>query len=89
MAVRTWSRDGRILAVGLLDAPDLVRLTAAPDAQQDEELARRLVQDMAGPECGVLPAGKVRVEAPAGARVRDLLFAAKFPGPAHRAVSPH
>jgi ribosomal protein S18 acetylase RimI-like enzyme len=74
-AVRTWG-DGRILAVGLLDTPDLVRLTAAPDAQQDEELARQLVQDMAAPERGVLPAGKVYVEAPTGARVRDLLFEA-------------
>ena len=39
-AVRTWSRDGRILAVGLLDGPGLLRLTIAPDAQRDEELAR-------------------------------------------------
>ena len=31
-AVRTWSRDGRILAVGLLDGPGLLRLTIAPDA---------------------------------------------------------
>jgi hypothetical protein len=30
-AVRTWSRDGRILAVGLLDGPQLLRLTIAPD----------------------------------------------------------
>jgi len=75
-AVRTWSRDGRILAVGLLDAPDLVRLTTAPDAQQDEELARQLVVDMAEPERGVLPAGKAYVEAPMGALVRDLLFEA-------------
>jgi GNAT superfamily N-acetyltransferase len=75
-AVRTWSRDGRILAVGLLDAPDLVRLTTAPDARQDGELARQLVEDMAEPGCGVLPAGKVYVEAPMGALVRDLLFEA-------------
>ncbi|WP_329177745.1 GNAT family N-acetyltransferase [Streptomyces sp. NBC_01477] len=75
-AVRTWSRDGRIVAVGLLDAPDLVRLTTAPDAQQDEELARRLAGDLAEPERGVLPAGKACVEAPTGALVRDLLFEA-------------
>ena len=77
-AVRTWSRDGRILAVGLLDAPDLVRLTTAPDAQQDEALARQLVEDMAEPERGVLPAGRVYVEAPTGALVRDLLFEARW-----------
>lgn len=73
-AVRTWSRDGRILAVGLLDGPDLLRLTTAPDVQRDEELAQRLVEDVTGPERGVLTAGKkVCVEAPVGARVQDLL----------------
>ncbi|MGW1805242.1 N-acetyltransferase family protein [Streptomyces sp. NPDC002078] len=73
-AVRTWRRDGRILAVGLLDGRDLVRLTTAPDAQRDEELAQRLVEDVTGPERGVLPAGRVYVEAPTGALVQDLLF---------------
>jgi hypothetical protein len=73
-AVRTWSRDGRILAVGLLDEPDLLRMTIAPDAHQDEELARQVVEDVTGPERGVLVAGKVYVEAPKGALVQDLLF---------------
>jgi hypothetical protein len=36
-AVRTWSRDGQVLAVGLLDEPTLLRLTIAPEAQRDEE----------------------------------------------------
>jgi ribosomal protein S18 acetylase RimI-like enzyme len=73
-AVRTWSRDGRILAVGLLDGPELLRLTIAPDAQQDEELAQRLVGDLAEPERGVLKEGKAYVEAPLGTPVQDLLF---------------
>ncbi|MGM1059179.1 GNAT family N-acetyltransferase [Saccharothrix sp. Mg75] len=72
-AVRTWSRDGRVLAVGLLDGAELVRLTVAPDALRDEELARRVVEDVADPERGVLPAGGVGVEAPVGALVHDLL----------------
>ncbi|SDI39176.1 Acetyltransferase (GNAT) family protein [Actinokineospora alba] len=72
-AVRCWSRDGRVLAVGLLDGPDLLRLTIAPDAQRDLELARQLVDDVTEPERGVLIAGKVSVEAPAGALVQDLL----------------
>jgi len=75
-AVRTWSRDGQILAVGLLDGPTLLRLTLAPDAQQDGELALQLVADVSGPERGVLPAGKVNVEAPQGALIQDLLFEA-------------
>src|SRR3954452_3999152 len=73
-AVRTWSRDGQILAVGLLDGPKLLRLTIAPDAQRDEELAQKLVEDVTEPERGVLTEGKASVEAPLGALVRDLLF---------------
>ncbi|HEX6345541.1 GNAT family N-acetyltransferase [Umezawaea sp.] len=68
-AVRTWSRDGRVVAVGLLDGPGLVRLTTAPDVQRDEELARRLAEDLTGQGCGVPEA----VEAPRNALVRDLL----------------
>ncbi|TDC12793.1 GNAT family N-acetyltransferase [Streptomyces sp. 8K308] len=75
-AVRTWSRDGRILAVGLLDGPHLLRVTFAPDVQRDEELARRLVDDVTEPERGVLPVGKAYVEAPVGALVQDLLSGA-------------
>ncbi|MFF0160465.1 GNAT family N-acetyltransferase [Streptomyces sp. NPDC005263] len=73
-AVRTWSRDGRILAVGLLDGPGLLRLTMAPDTQRDEELARQLVEDVTQPERGVLPEGRVNIESPTGALVQDLLF---------------
>lgn len=73
-AVRTWSRSGQILAVGLLDGPDLFRLTFAPEVQRDEGLARQVVGDVAEPERGVLPAGRVFVESPNGALVRDLLL---------------
>ncbi len=73
-AVRTWSRDGQLLAVGLLDEPQLLRLTIAPYAQRDEELAQQLVADVTDPERGVLIEGKVSVEAPMGALVQDLLF---------------
>ncbi len=72
-AVRTWTRDGRVLAVGLLDGARLLRLTTAPDAHRDEELARRLVAHLTTPEHGVLPKGQVSVEAPPGALVSDLL----------------
>jgi len=72
-AVRTWSRGGRILAVGLLDGPELLRLTVAPDARRDEELARQLVEDITEPKRGVLKAGTAYVEAPRDALVQDLL----------------
>jgi len=71
--IRTWSRDGRILAVGMLDEPTVLRMTVAPDAFRDEELARRLVEDMVLPERGVLPAGHVAVEAPVGLLLHELL----------------
>ncbi|MFC4000475.1 GNAT family N-acetyltransferase [Prauserella oleivorans] len=72
-AVRTWSRDGRILAVGLLDSPELLRLAIAPDARRHQELARRLVADLTEPERGVLTHGTASVEAPSDAVVHDLL----------------
>lgn len=74
-AVRTWSRDGRILAVGLLDGPRLVRLAIAPAAQYDEELAHQMVADVTEPERGVLPQGSVSIEARSGAVFRGLLVA--------------
>ncbi len=73
-AVRTWSQDGQIVAVGLLDGPGLLRLTIAPEAQRNEELAQRLVEDVTDPERGVLPQGKVNIESPMGALIQDLLF---------------
>jgi ribosomal protein S18 acetylase RimI-like enzyme len=71
--VRTWSRDGQILAVGLLDGHDLLRMTIAPGARRDEELARQMAEDVTEPKRGVLMEGKVNVEAPVGALVQDLL----------------
>ncbi|HEX2143445.1 MAG TPA: GNAT family N-acetyltransferase [Glycomyces sp.] len=72
-AVRTWTRDGRILAVGLLDGPELLRMTIAPDAHQDEQLTRQVVADVIDPERGVLPEGKVYIEAPKNALLQELL----------------
>ncbi|MEO9137500.1 MAG: GNAT family N-acetyltransferase [Jatrophihabitans sp.] len=72
-AVRTWSRGGRIVAVGLLDGPGLLRLTTAPDTQRNPELAQQLVADLSDPKRGVLPAGGVSVETPTGALVQALL----------------
>jgi GNAT superfamily N-acetyltransferase len=73
-AVRTWSRDGQFLAVGLLDGPGLVRLAIAPEAQHDEELAAQLAADVSQPDRGVLPPGSVSVEARSGGLFRRLLL---------------
>ncbi len=73
-AVRTWSRDGQILAVGLLDSPTLLRLAIAPEAQRDEELAQQMVADVTHPERDILPAGNVSIEVRPGALFRELLI---------------
>jgi GNAT superfamily N-acetyltransferase len=77
-AVRTWSADGRVVAVGYLDSPDLIRLTTAPDLRRDEELAHRLAADLTDPGRGVLPVGKAGVELPNGALLREILFRAAW-----------
>lgn len=64
--LRVWSRAGRILAIGLLDAPQLLRLAVAPDVQDDEELVDRIRADIDDPERGVLDAGRAIVEARCG-----------------------
>jgi GNAT superfamily N-acetyltransferase len=73
-AVRTWSRDGQLLAVGLVDGSGLVRLAIAPEAQRDEELAAQMVADVSQPDRGVLPRGSVSVEARFGGLFQRLLL---------------
>ncbi|WP_069385570.1 GNAT family N-acetyltransferase [Cellulosimicrobium cellulans] len=72
-ALRTWSRDGDLVAAGLLDGSSLLRLAVAPELREDDELARRLADDVVRVERGVLPAGEAFVEVPVGARVDDRL----------------
>jgi ribosomal protein S18 acetylase RimI-like enzyme len=71
--LRVWSRDGQIVAIGLLDGSDLLRVAVAPDSQSDDALARRMVDDVTLPDRGVLAAGEAYVEAPEGALLKDLL----------------
>ncbi|GAA1659581.1 hypothetical protein GCM10009830_00670 [Glycomyces endophyticus] len=61
-ALRTWRRDGLLLGVGLLDGPDLVRMAVAPEAREDEELARQMADDVTRPDGGVLPEGEASAE---------------------------
>src|SRR5207237_1708437 len=60
-AVRTWSQDGQFLAIGFLDGPDLLRMTVAPQAWDEDEVARHVVTDVTDPN-RILPPGKVAVE---------------------------
>ena len=72
-ALRTWSRDGQTLAIGMLDAPGLLRLAIAPENHDDEELARQMVSDVSKPGRDVLPRGEASVEARFGGPFRALL----------------
>jgi GNAT superfamily N-acetyltransferase len=72
-AVRTWSRGGRILAVGLLDGPRVLRLAVAPGGEHDDELAEQMVADVTQPQRGVLPQGSVSIEARFGGLLSKLL----------------
>ena len=72
-AVRTWSRDGEVLAIGLLDGAEVLRMTVAPELWREEELARQVLADVSDPTRGVLQAGVVSIEAPNGCRVQGLL----------------
>lgn len=71
--LRTWSRGAETLAVGFLDEATVLRMAIAPGSQQDEELAHRLAEDVAGPERGVLGGGRAAVEITRDALVRGLL----------------
>ncbi len=65
-ALRLWTRDEQVFAIGFLDNPDLLRLALEPGAYADEELAGQLVADLTHPERGVLPPGTAYVEARCG-----------------------
>lgn len=69
----TWSRDDRVVAIGLLDGPGLPRVTVALDAHRDEELAVAMAADIGHEHTRVLPAGEADVEAPSTALLRDVL----------------
>src|SRR6478752_2621138 len=71
--LRVWRRDGQILAVGLIDGADLIRMAIARSVDDDDAFAAQLLADISDPERGVLTAGAGAVEARFGAALRDLL----------------
>lgn len=62
-ALRVWESGGELVAVGLLDGPDLLRLAVRPGASEDAPLARQMADDISDPTKGVVPAGEAYVEA--------------------------
>ncbi|MCU1535816.1 MAG: Acetyltransferase [Humibacillus sp.] len=74
-AVRTWTQDGRLVALGFLDEPRVLRVAIAHEAREDIALADRMLADLSDPDRGVLPAGEASVEARCGDALRAALIA--------------
>lgn len=74
-ALRVWLVGDRLAAVGLLDEPELLRLTVAPECQHNEDFLRDLADDLVADDGRVLPAGEVALEARFGGPLHDLLLA--------------
>ena len=72
-AVRTWTQDDELVAIGFLDGPDALRMTVAPPAWRSDDVAQQVVADVVDPRRGVLPDGAGVVEAPNATRVHELL----------------
>ncbi|MCO5175911.1 MAG: GNAT family N-acetyltransferase [Thermomicrobiales bacterium] len=73
-ALRTWRRDGELVAIGLLDGPEVLRLAIMPGATHDRELALTIAGDVSDPERGVLTQSEANVEAANGTLIRDVLI---------------
>lgn len=74
-ALRAWSHDGQLLALGLLDGPDgLLRLALRPDVRDDDDVARQLCSDIVDPARGVLPEGEAIVEGRGATALQRLLL---------------
>ena len=72
-ALRTWSRDDELVAIGFLDGPTALRMTLAPSVWRDDDVAQQVVADIAHPGRGVLPEGAATVEVPNDTRVHEVL----------------
>jgi len=71
--LRTWARGGELVAVGLIDSPELVRLGMDPGLLEDPAVAEQIADDLSDPARGALPQGRVCVEARLGGALADLL----------------
>lgn len=60
--LRVWSRNGKLVALGLLDKPGVLRVAMDPAAHDDDQLARQVGSDVNNPDAGVLPVGEAVIE---------------------------
>lgn len=61
--LRVWSRNGKMVALGMLDGPEVLRIAMDPTAHDDDELAQQIGSDLNHPDSGVLAAREAAVEA--------------------------
>lgn len=72
-ALRVWRCGGDLVAVGMMDGAELIRMSIAPQVGDDTELATRLLADVTQASHGVAPGGVRAVEARSGAAFRGAL----------------
>ena len=72
-ATRVWSQGDTILAIALLDGPELMRFAIDPTRRQDAVLALRIVSDVNNPMAGILSAGTATIEARGAVSLIDQL----------------
>lgn len=75
-ATRVWSQDEAILAIALLDGPELLRFAINPEWHRDRTLASRIVADVNNSAIGIFSEGEVTIEA-RGARALNEQLAQK------------
>lgn len=72
-ALRVWSRDGEVVAVGLLDESALIRMAVSPVVRDDDGVASRIADDFVDALDEVLPSGRGIVEARFGRALQQTL----------------
>ena len=72
-ALRVWTRDGEIAAVGFLDESELIRMAISPNHAADESLAEAVVTDIEIALSDLLPPGTGIVEARFGSALQHTL----------------
>jgi GNAT superfamily N-acetyltransferase len=74
-ALRQWTREGELLAIGLLDGPEIARLAINPLAESDERLTEQIAQDITQANGEVPSFEPAYIEARSSTLLRDKLLA--------------
>ncbi|MBT2504269.1 N-acetyltransferase [Curtobacterium sp. ISL-83] len=69
--LRVWRESGRIVSMGFLDGPEVLRMTVAPERWSDADLASRIRADVTEGSAEILSGEKISVEAPNGSALQE------------------